>query len=201
MLTITPIDFHADNVDNRPRARLHQRLDAEARSRGRRSHDRCARPLPGEFMGSVFSMMTPMRIDDEIQPRSLGSRGRSQEVPQFSANGEMDRGQAASSGRSREAMAKGSLSGQQALRQQLVLGGRQVDLKTVDLARPERYVKDDHIIPPATSQALAEKSGLKRITPSSRCRAATSGCSSAAKSQGLFAPGIADWFSAHQGKT
>jgi len=61
VLTITPIDFHGDTVDNRLG---HGFINIWTRSLKPEDIDRLIDAygnLPGEFMGSVFSMMTPMR--------------------------------------------------------------------------------------------------------------------------------------------
>src|SRR4029434_2902734 len=61
VLTITPIDFHGDTVENRLG---HGFSNIWARSLAPEDIDRLIDAygnLPGECMGSVFSMMTPMR--------------------------------------------------------------------------------------------------------------------------------------------
>ena len=61
VLTITPIDFHGDTVENRLG---HGFINLWTRSLPPEDIDRLIEAhgtLPGEFMGSVFSMMTPMR--------------------------------------------------------------------------------------------------------------------------------------------
>ena len=61
VLTITPIDFHGDTVENRLG---HGFINLWTRSLAPEDIDRLIEAhgtLPGEFMGSVFSMMTPMR--------------------------------------------------------------------------------------------------------------------------------------------
>ena len=61
VLTITPIDFHGDTVDNRLG---HGFINLWTRSLAPEDIDRLIEAhgtLPGEFMGSIFSMMTPMR--------------------------------------------------------------------------------------------------------------------------------------------
>src|SRR5437763_4180343 len=61
VLTITPIDFHGDLVENRLG---HGFINIWTRSLKPEDIDRLIEAygnLPGEFMGSVFSQMTPMR--------------------------------------------------------------------------------------------------------------------------------------------
>src|SRR6478672_8468003 len=61
VLTITPIDFHGDTVENRLG---HGFINIWTRSLTPEDIDRLIEAygnLPGEFMGSVFSQMTPMR--------------------------------------------------------------------------------------------------------------------------------------------
>ena len=70
VLTITPIDFHGDTVENRLG---HGFINIWTRSLKPEDIDRLIEAygnLPGEFMGSVFSQMTPHAHTDEVQSRS-----------------------------------------------------------------------------------------------------------------------------------
>ena len=60
------------------------------------------------------------------------------------------------------------------------LNGRTVDLGNITMPVLNVFAKDDHIIPPATSQALGAQGRHQGLHASWRCPAAMSACSSAA---------------------
>ena len=60
------------------------------------------------------------------------------------------------------------------------LAGRKVDLAKITMPVLNIFAKDDHIIPPQTSQALGELRRHQGLHRDRRCPAATSACSSAA---------------------
>jgi polyhydroxyalkanoate synthase len=78
------------------------------------------------------------------------------------------------------------------VRSELELGGRKVDLKNITCPVLNVFAKDDHIIPPATSQGLAGQVGTSDYTelalPGGHVGVFVGG-----KSQALLGPGIAKW--------
>ena len=78
------------------------------------------------------------------------------------------------------------------VKNELKLGGRHVDLRQITMPVLNVYAQDDHIIPPATSRALAGHIGTQDYTelalPGGHVGVFVGG-----KSQGLFAPSVADW--------
>ncbi|MDF2597970.1 MAG: class poly(R)-hydroxyalkanoic acid synthase subunit PhaC, partial [Methylobacterium brachiatum] len=76
-----------------------------------------------------------------------------------------------------------------------VLGGRTVDLKRIACPVLNVFAQDDHIIPPATSQALKDKIGTDDYTelglPGGHVGVFVGG-----KAQKLLGSGIADWLGA-----
>ena len=145
--------------------------------------------LPGDFMGAVFSMMTPMRSLAEVQPRpARGGRGR-EEAPELPAHGEVDRRPPGPPGRGRQAVAEGPLPAEQAGQER------------VRARRPEGRPRQHHhagaqrLRPgrphhPAGHLAGARRAGRHaRTTPSWRCPAAMSASSSAASRRSCSAPG------------
>jgi polyhydroxyalkanoate synthase len=72
------------------------------------------------------------------------------------------------------------------------LGGRVVDLKNITCPVLNVYAKDDHIIPPATSQALGSKVGSSDYSelglPGGHVGVFVGG-----KAQALLGSGIAKW--------
>ena len=118
------LDHHADRLPRRqgagaPRPRLHQSLDPQPDARGHRPADRGARHAAGRVHGLGVLDDDADADDDEVQPRHARGHGRQEEAPELPAHGEMDRRPAAPSRRGGEAMAEGSLPGQQARAQRV----------------------------------------------------------------------------------
>ena len=114
ILTITPIDFHADQqhgdashgfinlwTRNLTDDDITKLIDAFGN-------------LPGEIMASVFQLMSPVRDHDQIQPRPPGRRRGRQETHELPAHGEVACRSPAPSRRCRQAMADRSLQGEPA---------------------------------------------------------------------------------------
>src|SRR5258706_10817375 len=119
VLTITPIDFHADVKDT---AAHHGFLNIWTRSLDPEDIDKLVDTyggvLPGEFMSSVFSMMTPMRTLTKYNVDHRCCRRRS-EIHELPADGKMVGRPAAPSGRGREAVAQRAVPGKPPCRWQL----------------------------------------------------------------------------------
>ena len=121
-LTITPIDFHADAVGKRDG---HGFINIWTRSLEPADIDRLIDAygnLPGELIGAVFNMMTPVRtmlkynfdlldvMDDEAAAK-------------LAAHGEVDRRPPRSPGRRGEAVDEGAVSAEQACEERVGLDG------------------------------------------------------------------------------
>lgn len=192
VLTITPIDFHADADDP---AVHHGFLNVWTRSLAPEDIDKMVDALgviPGEFMSSVFSMMTPMRsltkynvdlidiIDDKDKlmnflrmekwladrPDHPGAAGRQWLHELYQEN--------------------------QLYEGTFTLAGRKVDLGEIDVPVLNIFALDDHIIPPTCSKALGKKVGSSDYTeiplPGGHV-----GLFVSSKSQGALTANIADW--------
>ena len=82
------------------------------------------------------------------------------------------------------------------VRGEFELGGERVDLRRITMPVLNVYAKDDHIIPPATSRALAGKTVSSDYTelalPGGHVGVFVGG-----RSQTLFAPAVAKWLGEH----
>ena len=175
-----PVDFHGD-ANEAPWVRVHQSLDPEPQPRGHRPPHRGPRQSAGRVHG-------PDLLDDdahahahEVQPRSARGDGRQEEALNFLrmekwiADHHPERG---------PSMAQGALPGQQARQGEFELGA-QVDWKNITMPVLNVFAKDDHIIPPATTQALGRLVGSKDYQE--LCfPAGMSACSSAASHRGCW---------------
>lgn len=194
-LTITPIDFHADMVDgpkeNDPIG--HGFINLWTRSLTPEDIDRLIEAngnLPGEFMGAVFNQMTPMRsmmkynwdmlevVDD--QKRLLNWL----RMEKWIADRPDHPGEAA------KQLLKDLYQQNKLVKNEWELDGDIVDLGRITMPVLNVFAQDDHIIPPATSRALAGKVGSSDYRelglPGGHVGVFVGG-----KSQKLFAPGVA----------
>ena len=198
-LTITPIDFHADMVENRPG---HGFLNLWTRSLTPEDVDRLIEAhgnLPGQFMGAVFNQMSPMRsvlkynldmlevVEDE---KKLLNWLR---MEKWIADRPDHPGEAA------KQWLKDLYQQNKLVRNEWELDGRRVDLGKITMPVLNVFALDDHIIPPATSRAIGPKLGTSDYTelalPGGHVGVFVGG-----KSQSLFAPGIAAFLGQHDGK-
>ena len=195
VLTITPIDFHADVKDT---AAHHGFLNIWTRSLDPEDIDKLVDTygvLPGEFMSSVFSMMTPMRsltkynvdlidvVDDEAKFLNF------LRMEKWLADRPHHPGEAAKQWLKELYQENSLVDGS------FVLSGRQVDLKSITAPVLNVFALDDHIIPPDCSRALGAKIGSKDYTeiplPGGHV-----GLFVSSKSQGKLSKSIADWLCA-----
>jgi polyhydroxyalkanoate synthase len=195
VLTITPIDFHADSEDP---AAHHGFLNIWTRSLSAADVDNLVDVygvLPGEFMSSVFSMMTPMRsltkynidlidvVDDEAKLMNF------LRMEKWLADRPHHPGEAA------KQWLKDLYQENRLARGTFMLSGRAVDLKAVTAPTLNVYALDDHIIPPTCSQALGPLVGTKDYTeiplPGGHV-----GLFVSSKSQGKLSQSIAEWLAA-----
>ena len=198
VLTITPLDFHADQDE----AKLeHGFINVWTRSLTAQDVDRMIEVwgvLPGEFMGAIFSMLTPIRsitkynldllevVDDEAKLLNY------LRMEKWLADRPHHAGEAA------KQWLKDLYQDNKLIKGELELGGRRVDLHEVAMPVLNIYAKDDHIIPPPTSRALAGKVGTTDYTelglPGGHIGVFVSG-----RSQGIVGKGIVDWLAKRDG--
>ena len=195
-LTITPIDFHADMVENRPG---HGFLNLWTRSLTPEDVDRLIEAhgnLPGQFMGAVFNQMSPMRsvlkynldmlevVEDE---KKLLNWLR---MEKWIADRPDHPGEAA------KQWLKDLYQQNKLVRNEWELDGRRVDLGKITMPVLNVFALDDHIIPPATSRAIGPKLGTSDYTelalPGGHVGVFVGG-----RSQKLFAPGVASFLEKH----
>ncbi len=198
VLTITPLDFHADQDE----ARLeHGFINVWTRSLTAQDVDRMIEVwgvLPGEFMGAVFSMLTPIRsitkynldllevVDDEAKLLNY------LRMEKWLADRPHHAGEAA------KQWLKDLYQDNKLIKGELELGGRRVDLHEVAMPVLNIFAQDDHIIPPPTSRALSGKVGTTDYTelglPGGHIGVFVSG-----RSQGIVGKGIVDWLAQRDG--
>jgi len=195
VLTITPIDFHADNDDP---AVHHGFLNIWTRSLDASDVDNLIDAfgvLPGEFMSSVFSMMTPMRsltkynvdlidvVDDEAKWMNF------LRMEKWLADRPHHPGEAA------KQWLKDLYQENQLVKGDFILSGRKVSLGAISAPTLNVFALDDHIIPPTCSKALGPLIGTRDYTeiplPGGHV-----GLFVSSKSQGRLSKSIAEWLAA-----
>jgi polyhydroxyalkanoate synthase len=195
VLTITPIDFHADSDDP---AAHHGFLNVWTRSLDGADVDDLVEAfgvLPGEFMSSVFSMMTPMRsltkynidlidvVDDEAKWKNF------LRMEKWLADRPHHPGEAA------KQWLKNLYQENQLVNGEFVLSGRKVDLRAISAPTLNVFALDDHIIPPTCSKALGPLIGTSDYSefplPGGHV-----GLFVSSKSQGRLSKSIAEWLAA-----
>jgi len=195
-LTITPIDFHADTVEERLG---HGFINIWTRSLSPEDVDRLIDAngnLPGEFMGAIFNQMTPMRsilkynldlleiVDDEQRLMNW------LRMEKWIADRPDHPGEAA------KQWMKDLYQQNKLVRNEWELDGRRVDLRNLRMPVLNVYAKDDHIIPPATSRALGPllRAGdyTELALPGGHVGVFVGG-----RSQAMFAPAVASFVTRH----
>ncbi|MCB4805024.1 polyhydroxyalkanoate synthase [Methylobacterium brachiatum] len=195
VLTITPIDFHADTRETRAG---HGFINVWTRSLSPEDVDRlidAQGSLPGAFMGSVFSMMTPMRTMTKYNLDLLDALDDKKKFLNFLRMEKWIADRPDHPGEAAKQWLKDLYQDNKLVQSTFVLGGRTVDLKRIACPVLNVFAQDDHIIPPATSQALKDKIGTDDYTelglPGGHVGVFVGG-----KAQKLLGSGIADWLGA-----
>jgi len=151
--------------------------------------------LPGEFMSSVFSMMTPMRsltkynvdlidvVDDEAKWMNF------LRMEKWLADRPHHPGEAA------KQWLKDLYQENQLVKGDFILSGRKVSLGAISAPTLNVFALDDHIIPPTCSKALGPLIGTRDYTeiplPGGHV-----GLFVSSKSQGRLSKSIAEWLAA-----
>jgi polyhydroxyalkanoate synthase len=195
VLTITPIDFHADRDDPNTH---HGLLNLWTRSLDGADIDKLVDTyggLPGEFMSSVFSLMTPMRsltkynidlidvIDDEAKLMNF------LRMEKWLADRPAHPGEAA------KQWLNDLYQDNKLVKGEFVLSGRRVDLSKLTAPVLNVFALNDHIIPPTCSRALGDLVGTKDYSEI-ELPGGHVGLFVSSKSQGSLSKGISEWLAA-----
>ncbi len=192
VLTITPIDFHGDTLEKRLG---HGFINIWTRSLAPEDIDRLIDAygnLPGEFMGSVFSMMTPMRTLMKYNLDMLEVMDDEKKFLNFLRMEKWIADRPHHPGEAAKQWLKELYQDNKLIKNEFTINGVKVNLRNITMPVLNVYAKDDHIIPPATSRALGTKVGTKDY-----CELALPGghvgVFVGGKSQALLGSGIAGW--------
>lgn len=195
VLTITPIDFHADKDGDRPG---HGFINLWTRSLAPEDIDRLIESqgsLPGHFMGSIFSLMTPMRTLTKYNLDLLDALDDKKKFLNFLRMEKWIADRPDHPGEAAKQWLKDLYQENKLVEDRFELCGRTLKLSDITCPVLNVFAQDDHIIPPATSQALRGRLGTDDYTelglPGGHVGVFVGG-----RAQKLLGSGIADWLSA-----
>ena len=197
ILTITPVDFHGDREDARANFGL---INLWTRSLTPEDIDQLIEAngnLPGDLMSFVFSMMTPLNSLTKYNLGLLDVMDDDQKLLNFLRMEKWLADRPNHPGEAAKQWLKDLYQDNKLVNNRFELGGRRVDLGNIRMPVLNVFAQDDHIIPPASSQALKVCIGSDDYTeiplPGGHVGVFVSG-----KSQGILGKGIVQWLQAHQ---
>lgn len=189
VLTVTPIDFHAGDDPKKPHFGL---LFKMGRSANVDLMVDAFGNVPADLLNLSFLMVSPAMlnfgkyidmIDTLDDPKALMNFMR---MEKWLFNGPDSAGEAY-----RE-FVKDFLQDNKLVKNEIVLGGKQVDLKNVTMPVLNIYATLDHIVPPSCTVALGKHVGAKDYEELA-IETGHIGIYVGGKPQKILAPGIAEW--------
>jgi polyhydroxyalkanoate synthase len=198
VLTITPLDFHADMADEQPGRGF---INVWTRSLTGEDVDRMIDVwgvLPGEFMGAVFSMLTPMRSMTKYNLDLLDVVDDDEKLLNFLRMEKWLADRPDHAGEAAKQWLKDLYQDNKLIANAWALDSRPVDLRRVVAPVLNIYAEADHIIPPATSCVLEGRLGTDDYTelglPGGHI-----GMFVSRRSQGIVGKGVVDWLMERDG--
>jgi polyhydroxyalkanoate synthase len=195
ILTITPVDFHADKKSTRAN---HGFINLWTRSMSGEDVDRMIEAngnLPGELMSFVFSMMTPLASLTKYNLGLYDVMDDEAKLLNFLRMEKWLKDRPHHPGEAAKQWLKDLYQQNKLVKGEFELRGQKVDLTKLTMPVLNVYAQDDHIIPPGSSQALAKFVDKKRYTelalPGGHVGVFVSG-----KSQGIVGKGVFNWLKA-----
>jgi len=196
VLAATPIGFHAD-IDDAP---AHQGLlNTWTRSLAPEDIDRIIDALggviPGDFMGLIFTLMTPMRSLTKYNVDLLEILGDKDKLMNFLRMEKWLADRPDHPGAAGRQWLKELYHENRLVEGSFELSGRVVDLRAIVAPVLNIFALNDHIIPPACSKALGSKIGTTEYKEIG-LDCGHVGLFVSSKSQGSLAEIIAEWLKA-----
>jgi polyhydroxyalkanoate synthase len=162
--TVTPVDFHADKAEERIDRGF---MNVWARSLQPADVDRLVDTLgtvPGEFVGYLFSLMTPGRSMTKYNLDLVDAAGDDAKLLNFLRMERWLADRPDQPGEFSRQWLKDLYQDNKLVRDELVLDGRTVRLKDITCPVLNVYAETDHIIPPEMSRALRGRVGTEDYT-------------------------------------
>ncbi len=147
--TVTPIDFQTPND---MLSHLVRRIDVE------RLLKSCGN-VSGDFLNWLFLSLKPYRLTQQKYLRFLEQLGDADAVAMFLRMEQWIFDSPSLAARACGEFARDFYQGNKLVKGELLLGGRRVDLSAITMPVLNIYARDDHLVPPAASQALGKVVG------------------------------------------
>jgi len=192
IVTITPVDFHADQAEGRTD---HGFINLWTRSLNAEDVDRLIEAngnLPGELMSFVFSTMTPLSSLTKYNLGLLDVVDDEKKLMNFLRMEKWLADRPHHPGEAAKQWLKDLYQQNKLVKNQFELGGRKVELANITMPVLNVYAKEDHIIPPQCSRALADCVGTDDYSEIGLAGGHV-GVFVSGKSQGILGKGIVDW--------
>jgi polyhydroxyalkanoate synthase len=195
ILTITPVDFHQDQAEGRPG---HGFINLWTRGLANEDIERLIEAngnLPGELMSYVFSQMTPGATMSKYNLGLLDTFDDEKKLLNFLRMEKWLADRPHHPGEAAKQLLINLYKNNELVRGEFELGGRKVDLGQIRVPVLNIFAKDDHIIPPKTTQALRGVVGSRDYSEIG-LDGGHVGVFVSGKSQGVLGKGIVDWLRA-----
>jgi polyhydroxyalkanoate synthase len=192
VLTITPVDFHQDQAEGRPN---HGFINLWTRSLSDEDIERLIEAngnLPGELMSHVFSQMTPGATMSKYNLGLLDTLDDEKKLLNFLRMEKWLADRPHHPGEAAKQLLINLYKNNELVRGEFRLGGRAVDLGAITAPVLNVYARDDHIIPPGTTQALRGVVGTRDYSEIG-LDGGHVGVFVSGRSQGVLGKGIVDW--------
>jgi polyhydroxyalkanoate synthase len=162
--TVTPVDFQADKGSDRIDRGF---MNVWARSLQPADIDRLVDQMgtvPGEFVGYLFSLMTPGRSLTKYNVDLVDAAGDDAKLLNFLRMERWLADRPDQPGGAAKQWLKDCYQDNKLIKDEFVLDGRTVRLKDITCPVLNIYTETDHIIPPEMSKALAGRVGSEDYT-------------------------------------
>jgi polyhydroxyalkanoate synthase len=197
ILIVTPIDFHAEGANCKPG---HGFINLWSRNISPEDVDQLLEAhgnLPGEFMGSIFASMTPMRTLLKYNLDLMEIAGDKTKLLNFLRMEKWLADRPHHPGEVARQWIKDLYQENKLIKGEFKLGKHTVDLGKVSMPILNIYANDDHIVPPAMTRNVENRLGTSDYTeialPAGHMGVFVSG-----KAQGLLGEQIFKWLSDRQ---
>jgi len=192
ILTITPVDFHQDQAEGRVN---HGLLNIWTRGLGDDDIDRLIEAngnLPGELMSYSFSQMTPGATLSKYNVGLFDTFDDEKKLLNFLRMEKWIADRPHHPGEAAKQLLINLYKNNELIKGKFQVGERTVRLSDVKAPVLNVFAKDDHIIPPKTTQALGKAVGTKDYTEIG-LDGGHVGVFVSGKSQGVLPKGIVEW--------
>ena len=197
MLTITPVDFHADQDDGRSdHGFVNLWLRSLEPSHVQRVIDSFGH-VPGRLMGAIFSNLTPVRSMTKYNLDMLGALEDEDKLRNFLRMEQWLADRPNHTGEAGRQFFVDLYQHNELVKGEFELCGRTVDLREVKMPVLNVYAKEDHIVPPPTSRALRRYVGSKDYSEL-ELPGGHVGMFVSSKSQGIVGKTLVDWLKKRQ---